>query len=404
MNERPALPDHLAKPHLRNFQPLGVERDGQQFAGLRDPSLISQQMLVVPPQALAVVARFDGRNSLAQISEGMGIPMPLLTDLVRKLDEIGMLWGPTYEEIERRLREKFHAQGAIPAPQSGLWGQTAEQCRERLQSLLAAAEDPELEGSIAGAVVPHLDPERMAELYAVSYHAAAKRPAPDRVLVLGTNHFGAGDGVVMSRLGFSTPMGTVRPDSAVVEALVGELGERLLKDELDHLGEHSVQLQLPWIQHLFGDVPVVAALVPDPNAPMIADDGARVSVAEFIPALQRALGAARGETFVVASCDLSHVGPQFGDPRPVDEARQDEVERHDREMLALYLDREGGRFVSAFRDHGNPTRWCSVGAMTVAAAVAPAGALELIDYRQWIDPKRIALVSCAAMALVAPQS
>jgi len=401
MPEQPALPEHLTKPHLRNFQPLGVEKDGQQFAALRDPSLISQQMLVVPPQALQVVARFDGNNSLQQISGAMGVPMAVLTDLVKKLDEVGMLWGPTFEAIEQRLREKFHADGVIAAPHAGLWGDDEARCRARIESLLESAEDPELHAVVTGLVAPHLDPERMAELYGTAYRALVGRTPPARVLLLGTNHFGIGDGIVMSRLGFATPLGLVRADGPVIESLVASLGDRLLKDELDHLGEHSVQLHLPWIQHLFGDVPVVAALVPDPNAPMLADDGARVSVDEFIPALRGALHQAAGETFVIASCDLSHVGRQFQDPRPVDEAQQDEVERHDREMLALYLDRDPQRFASTMAANGNPTRWCSVGAMTVAAAITPPGSLELIEYRQSMDPQRIGLVSCAAIAFIA---
>ena len=237
-------------------------------------------------------------------------------------------------------------------------------------------------------------------MYAAAYRSLVGMKSPARVVILGTNHFGQGDGVIMSRLGFDTPFGRAMPDATLVDALVASLGDRLLKDEMDHVGEHSVQLQLPWVKHLFPDAPIVCALIPDPNAPMLSDDGARVSFAEFSAALREALARAPGRTLVIASSDLSHVGPGFGDPRPVDEAQQDEIERHDRAMLGIFLEGDVQAFTGAFARSGNPTRWYSVGNMALAATVIGAETIELIDYRQSIDPRRLSLVSSAAIAFV----
>lgn len=404
MAESPAVPTHIAKPHLRNFQPLPVEKDGQRLAGLRDPTLISQQMLVLPAPALQLVARFDGSQTLDELSRAFGVPKDALTDLARKLDEIGMLWGPTYEGMERSLREKLQSAGHFPSPHANQWGADESECRRRLESLLADAEDPELESPVLGLVAPHLDPERADAIYAAAYRSIAGGPRPDRVIVLGTNHYGVGDGVTTTRLGFATPLGVLPSDAGFLDRLEAALGDRLSKDELDHFGEHSIQLQLPWIRHLFGEVPIVAALVPDPCVPMLSDDGARVSTREFVAALAEAMRDVAGRSLVVASSDLSHVGPQFGDPKPVDEARQDEVERHDREMLSLFMEGSPERFVEAFAGEGNPTRWCSVGSMATALEVLHPSAVELIDYRGSLDPRRLALVSCAAVALLGPES
>jgi len=400
----PIVPAHLTRPEVRTFQRMALEREGQTFVGLRDPSMISQQMLVLPAEALPIVEHFNGQHSLSEISDRLGVPMAPLKDLVQKLDEIGMIWGPTFSRIEDSLRNRYRSDGVFPGAVAQMWGKDEATTRTTLSALLDAAEDPELGTDITGIVAPHLDAERGSEVYAAAYRALVGMAPPDRVVVLGTNHFGQGDGVVMSPLGFDTPMGRVMPEPAFVESLVASLGERLIKDEMDHVGEHSVQLQLPWVRYLFGDVPVVGALVPDPNAPMLSDDGARVSFSEFAVALERVIAGAPGRTLVIASSDLSHVGPGFGDPRPVDEAQQDEVERLDREMLGLFAQRDTAAFAGAFAANGNPTRWCSVGNMALAARVVGAESIELIDYRQSIDPRRLTLVSCAAIAFVGRQT
>ena len=135
---------------------------------------------------------------------------------------------------------------------------------------------------------------------------------------------------------------------------------------------------------------------------MIEDDGdnPRTSTIEFIPALRSALESVGGKTFVVASADLSHVGQQFGEPRPVDDQRKFDVERHDREMMTKFIENDSEEFVNAMKWHNNATHWCSIGNMSAAIDLMQPSEIELIDYRQACDERGIALVSSCAMALL----
>ena len=205
--------------------------------------------------------------------------------------------------------------------------------------------------------------------------------------------------MVLSELGFESPLGRCPADTDVVGRLVEKFGRPIIADQLDHLPEHSIDLQMPWVQHCFGNVPVIAALVPDPIVGLMQDDEERVALEPFVEALREALGEAGGETFFVASADLSHVGLQFGEPRPVDEQRRIDVERHDRDMMSTYLAADAEEFLAAMRWNKNPTRWCSIGNMTALLMLLEPETIELIDYRQAYDERGVALVSSAAMAL-----
>lgn len=441
--DNPTPPDHVRTPHARPIQPIPVSKDGKQFVALRDPAMLVSQSMVVNPQALNLVQQFQGELTTEEIAAKF-IPSEQIPDaqqrsqqierlqkeiekLAMSMDKFGLLWGPTFNEFETRRTEQLQSNGAFPIHASGSLvtlahqeGESTEDPPEepeaqrawafdlasnQLEDWLAEVEDPELESPAIGIVAPHLDYMRGAQLYASAYRAWVDAPKPDRIVVLGTNHFGMGDGVVASLHGFDTPLGRVRADEQVLHDLQGRLGDRLFKDQLDMVPEHSIELHLPWIQHIFGDVPVVAALIPDPLQQMIDEDGGRVSSTEFVSALKDVLAEQEGVTYFVSSADLSHVGPQFGEPKRVDDSRCEEVERHDREMMSHYLANDGASFIEAMEWSKNPTRWCSIGNMCAIAELSGAAEIELLDYRQACDDQGTGLVSVAAMAFLSgPES
>jgi AmmeMemoRadiSam system protein B len=375
-------------------------KDGKPFVALRDPAMLVGQTLVVAAQILPALQHFRGERSIAEIAEQLHGDVEQFIELAKRLDEAGLLWGPTFEALEAQLKERIQAERAFPAAASQSMGDSSDACREAIDGYFEQTEAPDLPTAAVGIVAPHLDYQRGWPNYAAAYYGFKERDTPDRVVVLGTNHLGIGDGVVLSEYGFDSPMGRCPVDTAAVGKLLDRLGEPLITDQLDHVAEHSIELQLPWLQYFFGNVPLVAALIPDPFVPMIEDDDRRVAVAQFVGVMREVLTEIGGTTLFVASSDLSHVGLQFGEPRPVDDQRRIDVERHDRDMLANFLANDADTFMSGFAWNKNPTRWCSIGSMTAILQLAQPKAVELIDYRQACDDRGYGLVSSAAIALL----
>ncbi len=395
-----SLPEHIRRPHVRPYQPIPLVKDGKQFIALRDPAMLSQRTMVVPVNVLPILQLFRGDRPIDQIASQINGQVNQLIELARGLDAIGLLWGPTFEHLEEQVQQKIKTQGAFPANASLSLGTTEAACREALDEYFNQTEDPEIDTVPVGIVAPHLDYQRGWPNYAAAYYCLRNTPAPQRVVILGTNHYGMGDGVVLAEYGFDSPMGRCPADSPVIERIVADLGRPIVVDQLDHVPEHSVQLHMPWLQYCFGSVPVIAALIPDPLAPMIKDDGQRATGEQFVASLKDALEQVGGRTLFIASSDLSHVGPQFGEPRPVDERRRFDVEKHDRDMMAKFISGDAQEFLAAMRWSKNPTRWCSIGNMTAILELAQPQSIELIDYRQAYDEKGMVMVSSAAMALI----
>jgi hypothetical protein len=71
----PATPDHLQRPHIRPFQPLAGNQQGQQVVALRNPVPMTEQMLVIPAQVFPLLGLFQGERTLEEISEQTKAPV-----------------------------------------------------------------------------------------------------------------------------------------------------------------------------------------------------------------------------------------------------------------------------------------------------------------------------------------
>jgi len=113
----------------------------------------------------------------------------------------------------------------------------------------------------------------------------------ERVVLLAPAHRLPFEGLAApSAAAFKTPLGAMRVDTQGVETALREPGVRVLDAAFD--GEHAIEVQLPFIQEVLGDVGLVPLVVG------MADDA-------LVAGVLRALWGG-DETLIVVSSDLSH--------------------------------------------------------------------------------------------------
>ncbi len=127
-----------------------------------------------------------------------------------------------------------------------------------------------------------------------------KLAIPSRVIVLGPNHFGRGAPLATISAGYwSTPLGPVSVDATLSEA-IKENCEAVIEDFDAHAEEHSLEVQLPFLQ----------AVAPGFSFAPVAIGGVEY---ETLDALGRSVAAAvrtAGEpVLIVASSDMNHYEP-----------------------------------------------------------------------------------------------
>jgi AmmeMemoRadiSam system protein B len=163
-----------------------------------------------------------------------------------------------------------------------------------VERLLDDAPDRQLSGSVLGLVVPHA-----GYVYSGAVAAAAYRLVRgaefERVVVFGPAHRYHFRGSSIGRFdAYQTPLGEVPVDTETVKDLIDRRECARFHPEA-HQGEHSIEVQLPFLQVAIGAVPIV---------PVLIGDCAFQTCGRLIASLHQALSGRR--VLYIASTDLSH--------------------------------------------------------------------------------------------------
>ncbi|MBZ0167595.1 MAG: AmmeMemoRadiSam system protein B [Candidatus Omnitrophica bacterium] len=136
---------------------------------------------------------------------------------------------------------------------------------------------------------------------AVAGHSfkAVRDQAVSTVVILAPSHFYGFSGIsIWDKGGFETPLGVIKVDESLAQQLTAA-HEAVTFDAKAYEQEHSLEVELPFIQRAFPDARIVPVIVGVPTPKVLL---------EFARALDRSIGA-REDVLVVVSTDLSHYHP-----------------------------------------------------------------------------------------------
>ena len=197
---------------------------------------------------------------------------------VRRPVVAGAFYAGTKEALRRQIEECFRHElgpGEIPEPAEG-----------PLEDLLAL-------------VCPHAGYMYSGPVAAHAYARLAESGRPDVAVIIGPNHTGYGSSVAVSPSGaWRTPLGDVEVDVELARA-IAEGADIASLDEEAHMFEHSVEVQLPFLQFLYGrGIRVV------PICMRFQDIRTSTELGKAIAEAVRGLNA-----ILIASTDLTHYEP-----------------------------------------------------------------------------------------------
>jgi hypothetical protein len=147
-------------------------------------------------------------------------------------------------------------------------------------------------GPLRGLIAPHAGYKYSGPIAAYAFKALRASRGTRRVFLLGPAHFVPIPGVALSSFaGFATPLGVVAVDVAIVQAMLAEQPRLYLEGNVAHVPEHSLEVELPFLQRCLPDVPIVPMLFGEVDVAAVARDLAQRLTAEDL---------------LLVSSDLSH--------------------------------------------------------------------------------------------------
>jgi AmmeMemoRadiSam system protein B len=181
-----------------------------------------------------------------------------------------------------------------PAVAGTFYPAEPEALRAAVDAMLAAAPVSHADGVVA-VIAPHAGYIYSGPIAAsVFAPLAAPRGTRDRVLLLGPSHRVALRGLAApTATAFRTPLGDVPIDAAALQ--LADALPHVTRHDAPHAREHSLEVELPFLQRVLGDFTLIPFAVGDASAEEVA------AVIELYIDDPR--------TLVVVSSDLSHYLP-----------------------------------------------------------------------------------------------
>ncbi len=186
---------------------------------------------------------------------------------------------------------------------AGIKSELTEQIRECFTGPLGPGQVPKPvehgPRKILGIVSPHAGYAYSGPVAAHGYSRLANDGRPETFVILGPNHTGYGSGVsIMTEGNWETPLGQLPIDDTLATKI--REGSNIIDiDEEAHAFEHSIEVQLPFIQFLYGNT---AKFVP--ICMMMQDIQTSREVAKAIIAQSK-----DHDIFIIASSDFTHYEP-----------------------------------------------------------------------------------------------
>ena len=166
--------------------------------------------------------------------------------------------------------------------------------KAQIKEFLGNTPTEAVDGKIVALVSPHAGYTYSGQVAAYSYNLIAGKTF-DSVIVIGPSHRAYFHGAsIYNEGGYETPLGIVTVDTPLADAIIAQ--SELVSTTADaHAQEHSVEIQLPFLQVVLGDfrfVPIVMGT---------QDRKTCQALAEAIVAATK-----DKDVLIVASSDLSH--------------------------------------------------------------------------------------------------
>ncbi len=263
-------------------------------------------------------------------------------------------------------------EGIRRAMYAGSWYEAdPEQLRQQLEQFLnnvttqvdtksvspLAPDNPPLEHPVLAIVAPHAGYQFSGQAAAYAYKLVSGQPVK-RVFLLGpSHHVGFHGGALPQQIVFQTPFGDLDVDKDVIAELKGY--PLFAKMAQVHSVEHSLEMQLPFIRQVLGEVKLVPIVIGT-----LSDESEIRLMAEILKGY-----VARGDLVIVSS-DFTHFGPRY-DYQPFKSDIKEGIRKLDSRAFQLLSTRNLDHFLQ-FEAETKDTI-CGFFPCSVLAAMLPEG-------------------------------
>ncbi len=411
-------------PRIRDVEVVPVNIRGRGGVALRDPLRYTDEMIVIPQEALPVVQMFDGNTSIRDIQAELNrrygeiVPYDDIRKVAEDLDTHLFLYSERFLKEKRRIDDEFiRSEVRFPIHTGIGYSNDPEELEKELKSYFSKAEDEgsiggespkegskdrNLNGDLLGVLSPHISIGAGGVCFAHTYRLIEEAPFADLYVILGIGHAGISDFFSGTKKDFITPLGVVKTEKKFMENLDTLFSQKLFLGENIHRTEHTIEFQTVFLKYVLRDAPFAIApiLVSFPYQVLTMEglDEARGVIEGFISALREALSSFPGKKVIISSVDFAHIGIRYGDKRELTQLELESVKARDKEMIEIIAGGDAEEFVSHIASDDDKRRVCGFSAIYTMLKVLDNPKGVLLNYDSTVMDNRNSTVTFAGMA------
>lgn len=221
-----------------------------------------------------------------------------------------------------------------PAVAGRFYSGTEKELKQEVEQLFAHAVT-HAGHRVRALIVPHAGYVFSGGVAASAFNQLDKNSTYKRIFLIGSSHRVPVPGAAVYTKGdYRTPMGTVRVDSELGKELTTAHPGLFMANSHAHSGEHSLEVQLPFLQHLYRDNILLVPLVIGTYKASVCRDIAQALAPWFTE-----------ENLFVISTDFSHY-PSYKDAITVDALTKDAILSNNPHTLLQVLDENENKNIS----------------------------------------------------------
>ncbi len=398
-------------PRLRSdIEVFPYTHQGHQGLLIKDTIGIITEPIFLFGLTLELIRYINGKRSIKEIQlsyvrdiGGTINGLEEIVQLIVQLDSLFLLDSELYQQKKASIMTEYLR---LPIRKAILAGNSYPQDPVELKDYLDGifsqyhcSQEVEAD-KIQALLAPHIDIRVGERVYAKAYHAI-KPLSPNKIILLGTAHNLQNSLIAVTEKDFETPLGRVETDKMLVKELK-KTGQQVISDnDFVHRNEHSLELQLIFLQYLFGkDFSIVPILFGSFHNLLT-----RVVSPEKISGMKDVLDILRAyfnenisETVIVAGVDFSHVGLKFGDPFPAANMLS-ETQKHDEKLLEAIYKNDVREFWKLTKDVNDKYKCCGFSTIASLLEIIPNSKGRLLDYDVYKEDMTQSAVTFAAVAM-----
>ncbi|SMC20086.1 hypothetical protein SAMN02746041_00803 [Desulfacinum hydrothermale DSM 13146] len=389
-----------------------VQHQGKPYLLLRDRLGYSEKTVLFAPAVGRVLALLDGSRTLRDVQAeifretGELLFSEQLEEIVRVLDENLFLENQRYIQHVAQTVAQFRQDPVRRAHHAGKsYPEEPGDLKRLLEGFFSGIESSkthrsqagsEMPGRLCALVAPHIDIRAGGPTFAHAYRCLRQSEPPAAWVVLGTGHEPVDNWFAVTLKDFETPLGVVACDKQLGQRLIQSAPMDVLAGEYNHRLEHTIEFQAVFLAHTQPTARIVPVLC---SFGLEEWKDKRSAIDDFCDALRVVIRQSDYPVGLIASVDLAHVGPRYGDSITPSEGTIRQHMARDRALLDALSRCDAHAFMDEIVGENNARKVCGVAPLYVLSRVLAGRATgRILDHAHAVVDPQGSFVTYAAMA------